>query len=71
MRLGYDRARTLIKHYTGLHLHQLRNSALTHDAENDTSTPMPLARSRHASVRLWGIPWVPPRQRLAQSPRYP
>jgi integrase len=33
MRLGYDRARTLIKHYTGLHLHQLRHSAATHLGE--------------------------------------
>ena len=30
MRLGYDRARALIKHYTGLQLHQLRHSAATH-----------------------------------------
>jgi len=32
-------------------LHRLRHSALTHDAEDGTSTPMLLARSRHASVR--------------------
>ncbi|MDX2697991.1 site-specific integrase [Streptomyces ipomoeae] len=31
--------------------HRLRRSALTHDAEDGTSTPMLLARSRHASVR--------------------
>lgn len=31
--------------------HQLRHSALTHDAEDGTSTPMLPARSRHASVR--------------------
>ncbi|MGP3974422.1 tyrosine-type recombinase/integrase [Streptomyces sp. 8N114] len=31
--------------------HRLRHSALTHDAEDGTSTPMLLARSRHASVR--------------------
>jgi hypothetical protein len=30
---------------------RLRHSALTHDAEDGTSTPMLLARSRHASVR--------------------
>ncbi|MCY0937982.1 site-specific recombinase [Streptomyces sp. H34-S4] len=35
----------------GRTLHRLRHSALTHDAENGTSTPMLLARSRHASVR--------------------
>ncbi|HET9258113.1 MAG TPA: tyrosine-type recombinase/integrase [Pseudonocardiaceae bacterium] len=33
IRLGYDRARTLIKHYTGLELHQLRRSAATHLGE--------------------------------------
>ncbi|WP_327321168.1 site-specific integrase [Streptomyces sp. NBC_01210] len=35
----------------GWTLHRLRHSALTHDAEGGTSTPMLLARSRHASVR--------------------
>ncbi|MFE5588011.1 tyrosine-type recombinase/integrase [Kitasatospora sp. NPDC056531] len=35
----------------GWTLHRWRHSALTHDAENGTSTPMLLARSRHASVR--------------------
>ena len=35
----------------GWTLHQLRHSALTHDAESGTSTVMLLARSRHASVR--------------------
>jgi integrase/recombinase XerD len=34
----------------GFTLHRLRHSALTHDAERGTSTPMLLARS-HASVR--------------------
>ncbi|WP_107088499.1 hypothetical protein [Streptomyces sp. NRRL F-5755] len=29
----------------------LHHSALTHDAEDDTSIPMLLTRSRHASVR--------------------
>lgn len=32
-------------------LYRLRHSALTHDAEDGTPTPMLLARSRHASVR--------------------
>jgi integrase/recombinase XerD len=32
-------------------LHQLRHSMLTHEAENGASTPLLLARSRHASVR--------------------
>lgn len=35
----------------GWTLHQLRHSALTHDAETGTNTPMLLSRSRHASVR--------------------
>ncbi|MCW2904534.1 MAG: hypothetical protein JWO67_6799 [Streptosporangiaceae bacterium] len=35
----------------GWTLHRWRHSSLTHDAENGTSTPMLLARSRHASVR--------------------
>jgi len=36
---------------TGWTMHQLRHSALTHDAESGTNTPMLLARSRHASMR--------------------
>ncbi|AKZ60435.1 putative plasmid multimer resolution protein [Streptomyces ambofaciens ATCC 23877] len=35
----------------GWTLHRLRHSGLTHGAEGGTSTPMLLARSRHASVR--------------------
>ncbi|MCW2875330.1 MAG: site-specific recombinase, partial [Streptomyces oryziradicis] len=35
----------------GWTLHRLRHSALTHDAEDGTSTPMLPARSRHVSVR--------------------
>ncbi|MFI9597735.1 tyrosine-type recombinase/integrase [Nonomuraea sp. NPDC052265] len=35
----------------GWTLHQLRHSALTHEAEDGTNTPALLARSRHASVR--------------------
>lgn len=35
----------------GWTLHQLRHSALTHEAEDGTNTPVLLARSRHASVR--------------------
>lgn len=35
----------------GWTLHQLRHSLLTHEAEDGTSTPVLLARSRHASVR--------------------
>ncbi|MFD5451259.1 site-specific integrase [Streptomyces sp. NPDC127100] len=40
-----------IEDLDGWTLHRLRHSALTHDAEDETSTPMLLARSRHASVR--------------------
>jgi integrase/recombinase XerD len=32
-------------------MHQLRHGALTHTAEEGTSTPVLLARSRHASIR--------------------
>ncbi|MEU9983556.1 hypothetical protein [Streptomyces sp. NPDC050856] len=35
----------------GWTLHRHRHSALTHDAEDGTSSPMLLARSRHASFR--------------------
>jgi len=35
----------------GATLHQLRRSALTHDAEDGTGTPMLMARSGHTSVR--------------------
>ncbi|HEY6798236.1 MAG TPA: site-specific integrase [Kineosporiaceae bacterium] len=61
-RLSYRRASELFEQATrvladpqrrqqGWVLHQLRHSALTHEAESGTSTPMLLARSRHASVR--------------------
>ncbi|WP_327328141.1 site-specific integrase [Streptomyces sp. NBC_01210] len=40
-----------IEDLDGFTLHRLRHSALIHDAEGGTSTPMLLARSRHASVR--------------------
>jgi hypothetical protein len=33
-------------------LHQPPHCALTHDAEDGTTTPIPVARPRHASVRL-------------------
>jgi integrase len=50
-RLSYRRAAALFQQTTGWTLHQLRHSALTHEAEDGTNTPMLLARSRHASVR--------------------
>jgi integrase/recombinase XerD len=58
-RLSYRRAaelftqatQALTRHGKGWTLHQLRHSALTHEAEDGANTPMLLARSRHASVR--------------------
>lgn len=41
-----------IEDLDGWTLHRLRPSALTHDAEYCTSTPMLPVRSRHASVRF-------------------
>jgi integrase len=40
-----------LRAHGGWTLHQLRHSALTHEAEDGTNTPTLLARSRHASVR--------------------
>ncbi|WP_329430335.1 hypothetical protein OG339_19915 [Streptosporangium sp. NBC_01495] len=40
-----------LKQCSGWSLHQLRHSALTHEAEDGTNTPTLLARSRYASVR--------------------
>src|SRR5580704_1809990 len=52
-RLSYRQAEDLFKDATGgATLHQLRHSALTHDAEGGTGTPMLMARSGHTSVRL-------------------
>ena len=51
-RLSYSHAEALFKQATGgATLHQLRHTALTHDAEDGTSTPMLMARSGHTSVR--------------------
>src|SRR5260221_12247674 len=53
-RLSYRQAEDLFKAASGsatLHqLHQLRPSALTHDAEDGASTPMLMAKSGHTSV---------------------
>jgi integrase len=50
-RLSYRTAEELfVKHSGGNPLHQLRHSALTHDAENGASTPMLMAKSGHTSV---------------------
>jgi len=51
-RLSYTHAEALFKTASGgATLHQLRHSALTHDAEDGTSAPMLMARSGHTSVR--------------------
>lgn len=50
-RLSYGQAQALFKDATGgKTLHQLRHSALTHDAEDGTSAVMLMARSGHTSV---------------------
>jgi hypothetical protein len=49
-RLSYTRAEALFEAASGdATLHQLRHSALTHDAEDGTSTPMLRTRSGHTS----------------------
>jgi len=51
-RLSYRQAEDLFKAATGgATLHQLRHSALTHDAEDGVNTAMLQARSGHVSVR--------------------
>lgn len=51
-RLSYRQAEEVFKAASGgATLHQLRHSALTHAAEDGTSTPMLMARSGHVSVR--------------------
>lgn len=50
-RLGYDRARTLIKHHTGLSLHQLRHSAATHLGEAGEDSSVIMAKTHHRSIR--------------------
>jgi integrase/recombinase XerC/integrase/recombinase XerD len=51
-RLSYQQAAALFSEASGgATLHQLRHSALTHDAEGGTGTPMLMARSGHTSAR--------------------
>ena len=51
-RLSYQQAAALFSGASaGATLHQLRHSALTHDAELGTGTPMLMARSGHTSAR--------------------
>ena len=51
IRLGYDRARVLIKQHTGLHLHQLRHSAATHLGEAGADVTVIMAKTHHRSIR--------------------
>jgi integrase len=49
---GAEQAAALFSEASGgATLHQLRHSALTHDAEGGTGTPMLMARSGHTSAR--------------------
>ncbi len=56
-RLGYDRARVLLKKYTatagsdGLELHQLRHSAATHLGDQKVPLQLIMAKTRHKSPR--------------------
>jgi integrase/recombinase XerD len=51
-RLSYRRAEARFREASGGRiLHQLRHSALTHLAEQNTSLPLLMAKSRHASLR--------------------
>jgi integrase len=51
-RLSYQQAEALFSEASGgATLHQLRHSALIHDAEDGIGTPMLMARSGHTSVR--------------------
>jgi integrase len=59
-RLSYERAEALFREWTAAilgraaTLHQLRHSALTHDAEDGASAPMLMTKSGHASIRTLG-----------------
>jgi len=46
-RLGYDRARILLKNLTGWQLHQLRNSAATHLGDQKVPLQLIMAKPRH------------------------
>jgi integrase len=50
-RLGYDRARILLGHYTGWALHQLRHSAATHLGEKNVPLQSIMAKTRHRNPR--------------------
>jgi len=50
-RLGYDRARILLKNTTGWQLHQLRHSAATHLGDQQVALQMIMGKTRHKSPR--------------------
>ena len=56
-RLGYDRARVLLRKYTatagsdGLELHQFRHSAATHLGDQKVPLQLIMAKTRHKSPR--------------------
>ncbi|MGO9793659.1 MAG: tyrosine-type recombinase/integrase [Solirubrobacteraceae bacterium] len=50
-RLGYDRARILLKDLTGWQLHQLRHSAATHLGDQKDPLQLIMAKTRHKSPR--------------------
>jgi site-specific recombinase XerD len=51
VRLGYDRARVLIKQHTGLSLHTLRHSAATHLGDSGADTTIIMAKGHWRSIR--------------------
>jgi integrase/recombinase XerC/integrase/recombinase XerD len=54
-RLSYERAELLFRQASGgATLHQLRHSALTHDAEDGASAPLLMTKSGHSSLRTLG-----------------
>jgi integrase len=71
-RLSYRRPEALFhKASGGRTLHQLRHSALTHLAEQNTSLPLMMAKSRHASLRSLQRYARPGPRRWQHAPRAP